>query len=63
MSIGTKKMIASVLGWTSLLLMLGVVHGMETGTIRTGVGAALAFGLELFGAAALWKAGWIRWIR
>lgn len=63
MSIGTKKMIASVLGWTSLLLMLGIVHGMETGTIRMGVGAALAFGLELFGAAALWKAGWIRWIR
>lgn len=45
------------------MLMLGVVHGMETGTIRTGVGAALAFGLEIFGAAALWKAGWIRWIR
>ncbi|MBO7668342.1 MAG: hypothetical protein J6T26_07760 [Firmicutes bacterium] len=60
MTVRTKKRICAAVGLICGMLMLGVVRGMETGAIRLGAGAALTFGLELFGAACLYKAGVIR---
>ena len=57
MKIGTKKRICITVGALCLLLMLGVIGGMDLGTIRFGAGAAWAIGLEAVGVAALWKAG------
>ena len=57
----TKKRITETVGWLALLIMLGVVRGMDLGTVRVGAGAAWAIGLEAVWAACLWKAGWIRW--
>ena len=60
MKIGTKKRICVAVAWLAFLLMLGVIGGMDLGTIRFGAGAAWAIGLEAVGVAALWKAGVIR---
>ena len=60
MTIKTKRTICAALGWLCFLVMLGVIGGMELGGIPLGRGAAWAFGLELLGAAALWKAGVLR---
>ena len=57
MKIGTKKRICVALAWLAFLLMLGVIGGMDAGSIRFGAGAAWAIGLEAVGVAALWKAG------
>ena len=61
MKIRTKKRIAAAVGAICLLAVLGVVGGMDAGSIRFGAGAAWAIGLEAVGIAALWKAGVIRW--
>ena len=58
-----KKRICEICAWLAFLLMLGVIGGMDAGSIRFGAGAAWAFGLEAVGLAALWKAGWIKWRR
>lgn len=60
MKIRTKKRIAAAVGAICLLAVLGVVGGMDAGSIRFGAGAAWAIGLEAVGIAALWKAGVIR---
>ena len=57
MKIRTKKRICAAAGMVCFLLMLGVIGGMDAGSIRFGAGAAWAFGLEAAGIAALWKAG------
>ena len=57
MRIRTKKRICAAVGAICLLAVLGVVGGMDAGSIRFGAGAAWAFGLEAAGIAALWKAG------
>ena len=53
----TKRRICAAAGLVCFLLVLGVVGGMDAGSIRFGAGAAWAFGLEAVGVAALWKAG------
>lgn len=53
----TKRRICAAVGAVCLLAVLGVVGGMDAGSIRFGAGAAWAFGLEAAGIAALWKAG------
>ena len=62
MKIRTKKRIAAAVGAICLLAVLGVVGGMDAGSIQFGAGAAWAFGLEAVGTAALWKSGVIRWL-
>jgi len=57
----TKRRICAAVGAMFLLAMLGVVGGMDAGSIRVGAGAAWAFGLEAAGIAALWKAGVMTW--
>ena len=57
MRIRTKKRICVGFAAACLLAMLGVVGGMDLGTIRFGTGAAWAIGLEAVGVTALWKAG------
>ena len=57
----TKSRICAAAGLVCFLLVLGVVGGMDAGSIRIGAGTAWAFGLEAAGIAALWKAGVIRW--
>lgn len=61
MKIKTKRRICIAVGAICLLAVLGVVGGMDSGSIRFGAGAAWAIGLEAAGIAALWKAGVIRW--
>lgn len=58
----TKRRICITVGAICLLAVLGVVGGMDAGSIRFGAGAAWAGGLEAVGIAALWKAGVIRWL-
>lgn len=60
MKIRTKRTICIAVGALAFLLMLGVIGGMDLGTIRFGAGAAWAIGLEAAGIAALWKGGVIR---
>ena len=55
-----KRTICAALGALALLGMLGVIGGMEFGTIRIMPGTAIAFGLELAGAVLLAKGGVIR---
>lgn len=52
-----KKRICAAVGAVCLLAVLGVVGGMDAGSIRFGAGAAWAIGLEAAGIAALWKSG------
>lgn len=53
----TKRRICITVGAICLLAVLGVVGGMDAGSIRFGAGAAWAIGLEAAGIAALWKSG------
>lgn len=53
----TKKRICAAVGAVCLLAVLGVVGGMDAGSIRFGAGAAWAIALEAAGIAALWKSG------
>ena len=57
MKIRTKRRICITVGAICLLAVLGVVGGMDAGSIQFGAGAAWAFGLEAVGIAALWKSG------
>ena len=60
MTIRTKRNLCRVLGVTALLLTLGVVGGMEWGSIPFWRGAALSALCELTGICLLWKGGVIR---
>lgn len=60
MKVKTKITICRVLGFLLLFMMVGVVGGMELGTLPIGKGAFLALGSELVGAFLLYKAGVIR---
>ena len=53
----TKRRICAAVGAVCLLAVLGVVGGMDAGSIRFGAGAAWAIALEAAGIAALWKSG------
>ena len=53
----TKRRICAAVGAVCLLAVLGVVGGMDAGSIPFGAGAAWAIGLEAAGIAALWKGG------
>lgn len=60
MKVKTKRTICVVVAFMAFLAMLCIVWTSEHGDIsivRTGVLAGLC---ELVGAAALWKAGWIK---
>lgn len=59
----TKKRICAGFAVACLLAVLGVVGGMDAGSIPFGAGAARAIGLEAAGIAAMWKAGVFRWRR
>ena len=59
----TKKRICAGVAAACLLAMLGVVGGMDAGSIRFGAGTAWAIGLEAAGIAALWKSGVMKWRR
>ena len=61
MTVKTKKRICVSVGLLCGLAMLGIIGGMELGDIPLLRGAALAGGCEAVSAAALWKAGWLRW--
>lgn len=56
----TKRRICITVGAICLLAVLGVVGGMDAGSIRFGAGAAWAIGLEAAGIAALWKSGVVK---
>lgn len=60
MKVRQKKRLCTVLGFALFALMLGIVGGMELGTLPIGKGAFLAMGSELVGAFLLWKGGVIR---
>ena len=59
MTIRTKRRLCVVFGWLSQLGMLCIVGGCERGWEPLGA-LWWAAALEIAGAAALWKAGWIR---
>lgn len=63
MTIRTKKRICAGVAAACLLGVLGVIGGMDAGSIPFGAGAAWSIGLEAAGIAALWKAGVFRWRR
>ena len=50
----------AAIGWVCWLLMLGVVGGLDQGTLSLAAGIPLSFGLLTAGALALRKAGWLR---
>lgn len=54
-----KLRIWTLTGWLALLLMLGVVGGMDTGRITIAAGIVSSFALLGVGAVALRKAGWL----
>jgi hypothetical protein len=60
MKVRTKKRLCVAVGLLAFLTMLGVVGGMEWGSITLGRGIALAAACELVGAALLWKGGVLR---
>ena len=63
LTIKTKRTICRAVGFLLFVLMLGIVRGMDAGSIRFGAGAAWAIALEAAGIAALWKAGVLKWMR
>ena len=60
MKIRMKKRIAAAVGLLAFLAMLGVVGGMEVGTIPFWRGAALSALCELTAVCAWWKGGVFR---
>ena len=60
MTIRTKRNLCRVLGVTALLLTLGVVGGMDVGTIPFWRGAALSALCELTAVCAWYKGGVFR---
>ena len=60
MKIRMKKRIATAVGLLAFLAMLGVVGGMEVGTIPFWRGAALSALCELTAVCAWWKGGVFR---
>ena len=57
---GKKSAVLAAAGWSCMLLLLGVLGGMDRGAIGVCAGLAASFGLLAGGALALWKAGWLR---
>lgn len=49
----------TIIGWIALLLMLGVVGGMDVGRIGVASGIITSVALLGIGTAALRKAGWM----
>lgn len=60
MTTKTKKTICTTIAFLLFLLVLGIVGGMEVGSIPIGKGAALSALCEAVGTFLLWKAGVIR---
>ena len=55
-----RQTITAAAGGLAWLLMLGVVGGMDLGSIPVGTGIICSFSLLAAGTTALWKAGWLR---
>ena len=60
MKVKEKRTICRILGLTLFLLTLGIVGGMDVGTIPFWRGAALSALCELTAVCAWWKGGVIR---
>lgn len=60
MKVKTKRTICRIMGLTLLLAMLGIVGGMDVGTIPFWRGAALSALCELTAVCAWWKGGVLR---
>lgn len=60
MKVRTKRTICTALGFLSMMLMLGIVRGMDMGIMPVVKGAILSISCELVGAFLLYKAGVVR---
>lgn len=60
MKVRTKKRLCVAVGLLAFLMTLGIVGGMDAGTIPFWRGAALAFACELTAVCAWYKGGVVR---
>ena len=55
------KRTLSIIGWVSILVLIGIVGGMDTGRITVDVGIIGSVSVLSVSALALKKAGWMAW--